>query len=393
MEQLPARGDRQVVVLAAGGTGGHLFPAQALAEVLTSRGYVVHLMTDKRGMEYGGRFPARELHHIPSATISLSKPWLLPLSAFKLTRGFSRAKRILSALAPRVVVGFGGYPSFPPLIAAQRLKIMTVIHEQNAVIGRANRAVAHGATAIATSFPKVERLTPALAAKATMTGNPVRASVLAARHRPYTAPGAGEPFNLLVFGGSQGARYFAELMPEVIGHLPHAVRRTLTVVQQCREEDMKSVRAEYERLNVKVQLAPFFADLPERIAAAHLVMARSGASTVAELSAIGRPAVLVPLPLSLESDQLKNAESFAAVGGGWIRQQGTFLAADLAAFLTHLRYAAEDLETHAASARRQGRPDAAERLADLVERSASVSGTTATGDATEPAATLERTDP
>ena len=151
MEQLPARGDRQVVVLAAGGTGGHLFPAQALAEVLTSRGYVVHLMTDKRGMEYGGRFPARELHHIPSATISLSKPWLLPLSAFKLTRGFSRAKRILSALAPRVVVGFGGYPSFPPLIAAQRLKIMTVIHEQNAVIGRANRAVAHGATAIATS--------------------------------------------------------------------------------------------------------------------------------------------------------------------------------------------------------------------------------------------------
>ena len=245
MEQLPARGDRQVVVLAAGGTGGHLFPAQALAEVLTSRGYVVHLMTDKRGMEYGGRFPARELHHIPSATISLSKPWLLPLSAFRLTRGFSRASAILRRLQPRVVVGFGGYPSFPPLIAAQRLKIMTVIHEQNAVIGRANRAVARGATAIATSFPKVERLTPALAAKATMTGNPVRASVLAARHRPYTAPGAGEPFNLLVFGGSQGARYFAELMPEVIGHLPHAVRRTLTVVQQCREEDMKSVRADY----------------------------------------------------------------------------------------------------------------------------------------------------
>jgi UDP-N-acetylglucosamine--N-acetylmuramyl-(pentapeptide) pyrophosphoryl-undecaprenol N-acetylglucosamine transferase len=393
MEQLPARGDRQVVVLAAGGTGGHLFPAQALAEVLTARGYVIHLMTDKRGMEYGGRFPARELHHIPSATISLSRPWLLPMRAFQLTRGLARAARLLRDLAPSVVVGFGGYPSFPPMIAAQRLKIMTVIHEQNAVIGRANRAVARGATAIATSFPKVERLPPALADKATMTGNPVRASVLAARHRPYKAPGAGEPFNLLVFGGSQGARYFAELMPEVIGHLPHAVRRTLTVVQQCREEDLKSVRAEYERLNVKVQLAPFFADLPERIAAAHLVVARSGASTVAELSAIGRPAVLVPLPHSLESDQLKNAVSFAASGGGWIREQGTFLPADLATFLTHLRYAGEDLESHAGSARRQGRPDAAERLADLVERLARDARTAAKTGADEPAAIMERTEP
>ena len=391
MEQLPARGDRQVVVLAAGGTGGHLFPAQALAEVLTARGYVVHLMTDQRGMEYGGRFPARELHHIPSATVSLSKPWLLPVRAFHLARGFARAQRLLRDLAPSVVVGFGGYPSFPPMIAAQRLKIRTVIHEQNAVIGRANRAVARAATAIATSFPRIERLPPSLAAKATMTGNPVRASVLLARERPYKAPGAGEPFNLLVFGGSQGARYFAELMPEVIGHLPHAVRRTLTVVQQCRQEDLKAVRTDYERLNVKMQLAPFFPDLPERIAAAHLVIARSGASTVAELSVIGRPAVLVPLPHALESDQLKNAESFAAAGGGWIREQGTFAAADLATFLTHLRYAAEDLETHAASARRQGRPDAAERLADLVERLARDAKATAHAGAGESAATMERT--
>jgi len=391
MEQLPARGDRQVVVLAAGGTGGHLFPAQALAEVLTARGYVVHLMTDQRGMEYGGRFPARELHHIPSATISLSKPWLLPLRAFHLARGFTRARQLLRDLAPSVVVGFGGYPSFPPMIAAQQLKIMTVIHEQNAVIGRANRVVARATTAIATSFPKIERLPPALAAKATMTGNPVRASVLLARERPYKAPGAAEPFNLLVFGGSQGARYFAELMPEVIEHLPHAVRRTLTVVQQCRQEDLKAVRSDYERLNVKTQLAPFFPDLPERIAAAHLVIARSGASTVAELSVIGRPAVLVPLPHSLESDQLKNAESFAAAGGGWIREQGTFTAADLATFLTHLRYAAEDLETHAASARRQGRPDAAERLADLVERLARDAKATTQAGAGESAATMERT--
>jgi UDP-N-acetylglucosamine--N-acetylmuramyl-(pentapeptide) pyrophosphoryl-undecaprenol N-acetylglucosamine transferase len=391
MEQLPARGDRQVVVLAAGGTGGHLFPAQALGEVLTARGYVVHLMTDQRGMEYGGRFPARELHHIPSATVSLAKPWLLPARAFHLAHGFARATRLLRDLAPSVVVGFGGYPSFPPLIAAQRLKIMTVIHEQNAVIGRANRAVARGATAIATSFPRIDRLPPALAAKATMTGNPVRASVLLARERPYKSPGAGEPFNLLVFGGSQGARYLAELMPEVIGHLPHAVRRTLTVVQQCRQEDLKRVRSEYERLNIKTQLAPFFPDLPERIAAAHIVMARSGASTIAELAVIGRPAVLVPLPHSLESDQLKNAESFAALGGGWIREQGTFTADDLATFLTHLRYAGEDLEAHAAAARRQGRPDAAERLADLVERLARDAKATAHAGAGESASTMERT--
>ena len=179
-------------------------------------------------------------------------------------------------------------------------------------------------------------------------------------------------------------------MPEVIEHLPHAVRRTLTVVQQCRQEDLKTVRSDYERLNVKTQLAPFFPDLPERIAAAHLVIARSGASTVAELSVIGRPAVLVPLPHSLESDQLKNAESFAAAGGGWIREQGTFTAADLATFLTHLRYAAEDLDPCRIGAS-SGRPDAAERLADLVERLARDAKATAQAGAGESAATMERT--
>ena len=271
---------------------------------------------------------------------------------------------------------------------------MTVIHEQNAVIGRANRAVAHGATAIATSFPKVERLTPALAAKATMTGNPVRASVLAARHRPYTAPGADEPFNLLVFGGSQGARYFAELMPEVIGHLPHAVRRTLTVVQQCREEDMKSVRAEYERLNVKVQLAPFFADLPERIAAAHLVMARSGASTVAELSAhrpaggAGAAAAFAGQRPAEECRKLcRRRRRLDPPSRGRSSPPTSRRFSPICAMPRKISRPMPPRPVAGA------RPDAAERLADLVERSASVSGTTATGDATEPAATLERTDP
>ena len=333
------------MVLAAGGTGGHLFPAQALAEVLTARGYVVISRPTSAAWNMAAGSRRASLHHIPSATISLSKPWLLPPRAFHLARGFTRARQLLRDLAPSVVVGFGGYPSFLPMIAAQQLKITTVIHEQNAVIGRANRVVARATTAIATSFPKIERLPPALAAKATMTGNPVRASVLLARAALW-APGAAEPFNLLVFGGSQGARYFAELMPEVIEHLPHAVRRTLTVVQQCRQEDLKAVRSDYERLNVKTCRA-LLPDLPERIAAAHLVIARSGASTVAELG--DRPAGRAG---SLASFARKRpAEECRELRRGRRRldpRAGPSAGRRPRNFSCH-----EDLETHAASARRQ----------------------------------------
>ncbi|MFO1089169.1 MAG: undecaprenyldiphospho-muramoylpentapeptide beta-N-acetylglucosaminyltransferase [Hyphomicrobiales bacterium] len=354
------------VALAAGGTGGHLFPAQALAETLIGRGYAVHLFTDQRGMEYAGRFPAEALHHVPSATMSFGKPLEILSQALKLFAGYRRARALLKQIAPRVAVGFGGYPSLPPLIAAQHLGIPTALHEQNAVMGRANRIVARGANAIATSFSHLHNAAPALQKKVVLTGNPVRASVIAASDRPYRPPQANEPFNLLVFGGSQGARFFSEFVPDLLEQLPAAVRRTLTLVQQCRPEDMEAVKARTEALGVKALLAPFFADLPDRIASAHLVVARSGASTIAELGVIGRPAILVPLPHALESDQLRNAESFAAEGAGWVRPQASLKAPELAAFLTQLRYADRELAAAAAAAKRQGRPNAAERLADLV---------------------------
>jgi len=350
-------GDRLTIALAAGGTGGHLFPAQALAETLRGRGVAVHLLTDPRGMEYAGRFPAEALHHVPSATLTLSKPAGLPAQAWTLLSGYRRARAL--------VVGFGGYPSLPPLIAAQHLGIPTALHEQNAVMGRANRIVARGASVIATSFPKLANVSEAVHLKATMTGNPVRATVIAAR-RPYRAPRADEPFSLLVFGGSQGARFFSETMPAALEQLATPVRRTLTLVQQCRPEDMTAVQQKTSALGVKALLQPFFADLPERIASAHLVICRAGASTIAELGVIGRPAILVPLPHALESDQLRNAESFAAGGAGWVKPQAELDPGGLAAFITRLRCADGELAAAAAAAARQGRPDAAERLADLV---------------------------
>jgi UDP-N-acetylglucosamine--N-acetylmuramyl-(pentapeptide) pyrophosphoryl-undecaprenol N-acetylglucosamine transferase len=356
---------RTTVALAAGGTGGHLFPAQALAETLRGRGVAVHLFTDARGMEYAGRFPAEALHHVPSATLTLSKPLGVPAQALKLIAGYRQARTLLKEIAPSAVVGFGGYPSLPPLIAAQHLRIPTALHEQNAVMGRANRIVARNATAIATSFPRLANIDEALRRKTTMTGNPVRAAVIAAR-RPYRAPRADEPFSLLVFGGSQGARYFSEMLPEMLAQLAAPVRRSLTLVQQCRPEDIDGVRQQTAALGVKALLQPFFGDLPERIASAHLVVSRAGASTIAELGVIGRPAILVPLPHALESDQLRNAESFAAEGAGWVMPQAGIEPPALAAFITRLRYASGELEAAAEAAARQGVPDAAARLADLV---------------------------
>ena len=358
-------GDRLTIALAAGGTGGHLFPAQALAETLRGRGVAVHLLTDPRGMEYAGRFPAEALHHVPSATLTLSKPAGLPGQAWTLLSGYRRARALLKDIAPAAVVGFGGYPSLPPLIAARHLGIPTALHEQNAVMGRANRIVARGASVIATSFPKLANVGDAIGRKTTMTGNPVRSAVIAAR-RPYRAPRADEPFNLLVFGGSQGARFFSETTPRMLEDLAAPVRRSLTLVQQCRPEDIAAVKQKTADLGVNALVQPFFADLPERIASAHLVICRAGASTIAELGVIGRPAILVPLPHALESDQLRNAESFAAGGAGWVKPQAGLDPGGLAALITRLRHADGELAAAAAAAARQGRPDAAERLADLV---------------------------
>ena len=360
---------RAHIVLAAGGTGGHLFPAQALAEVLVERGFIVHLMSDARGKSFGGRFPAADIHAISAATITPSKPWRLPLQGWRLARGFFQASVLLKEIAPLAVVGFGGYPSVPPLLAAHRLGIPVVLHEQNAVMGRANRFLARRARTVATSFPTVAGL-KGLKAGVAFTGNPVRQSVIAVRDVAYEPSAADAAFNLLVFGGSQGARFFSDFLPAAVADLPLAMLRNLKITQQCRAEDLERVQAAYAGLKVEAELAAFYADLPQRIAAAHLVVARAGASTVAEIAAIGRPAIFVPLPHAIDNDQLRNAESFARAGAGWVQREGEVSADGFAALLTRLRYGEADLAAAARAARALGVPDAAERLADVVMEAA-----------------------
>jgi UDP-N-acetylglucosamine--N-acetylmuramyl-(pentapeptide) pyrophosphoryl-undecaprenol N-acetylglucosamine transferase len=367
-----AEGASKTIVLAAGGTGGHLFPAQALAEELSRRGHRIHLMTDERVRDYGKSFPAVATHIVPSATLSPSQPLKLPGQLLRLHRGYVAARAVLQSVKPAAVVGFGGYPSFPPILAAWRLGIPSCVHDQNAMMGRANRVLARLATRVASSFPTLLGLPQSAAAKLVVTGNPVRDIALAERGAPYPDLVPGGPFRLLVFGGSQGAQFFGEFMPKVLAAMAPEVLKSIRLVQQVRPENLSQVKALYDDLAVECELQPFFMDMPKRIAAAHLVICRSGASTIAELGVIGRPAAMVPLPHALDNDQLRNAESFAAAGAGWIHPQASLEPAAFAAFLTQLRSEGEPLRRAAESAARAGRPDAARRLADLTEQLAGV---------------------
>jgi UDP-N-acetylglucosamine--N-acetylmuramyl-(pentapeptide) pyrophosphoryl-undecaprenol N-acetylglucosamine transferase len=355
-----------LVLLAAGGTGGHLFPAEALAEALGRRGIAVDLATDERAERYGKAFPARHIHLIASATVRGRDPLSLARTAAMLGIGTLQAWRLMGRVAPAAVVGFGGYPTVPPVLAATLRKIPTVIHEQNAVMGRANRLLAPRVTTIATGFAGVLAGTPALAAKATRTGNPVRPAVVAAAATPYAGPDASGTLRLLVFGGSQGARIMADIVPPAVERLGRDLQARLAVVQQAREEDLARVKDTYARAGVTAEVAPFFADLPVRMAASHLVVARSGASTVAELAAIGRPAILVPLPHALDQDQSANAGVLAQAGAAMRLPQAEFTPERLAAEIATLASAPQKLVAMAAAARSQGAVDAAERLADLV---------------------------
>ena len=357
-----------LVLLAAGGTGGHLFPAEALANALAKRGIAVELATDRRAAAYAGQFPARQIHTLPSDTVRGRNPLRLLWTMLVLGFGTLRALNLLLRLRPAAVIGFGGYPTFPPLFAAWILRIPRIVHEQNAVMGRANSLLAARASQIATGYPNMFARRPELAAKAEHTGNPVRAAVREAASRSYEEPGEGKTLNLLVFGGSQGARIMSEIVPGAIERCPASLRSRLRVVQQCRQEDVGEVKAIYARLDVPAEVAVFFRDLPQRIADTHLVIARSGASTVAELAAIGRPAILVPLPHALDQDQLANATVLTTAGGAILIRQDQFTAERLADELSQLAAKPAILVEMAAQARRTGRPDAAERLADLVVR-------------------------
>jgi UDP-N-acetylglucosamine--N-acetylmuramyl-(pentapeptide) pyrophosphoryl-undecaprenol N-acetylglucosamine transferase len=364
--------DAPLVLLAAGGTGGHLFPAEALSHALERRGVAVDLATDRRAATYAGQFPARKIHVLPSYTVRGRNPLRLALTALFLGYGIFRAVFLLLRLRPAAVVGFGGYPTLPPVLAAWLLRIPRVVHEQNAVMGRANRLLAARASAIATGYSGILAQRPELAIKAVHTGNPVRAAVHEAAARAYEEPAAAKPLRLLVFGGSQGARIMSEIVPGAIERCAPPIRSRIRVVQQCRQEDIGEVKAIYARLDVPAELAVFFNDLPSRIADSHLVIARSGASTVAELTAIGRPAILVPLPHALDQDQLVNATALTAAGGALLIRQDEFTAERLARELSRLAEKPIILVDMAAAARRSGRADAAEQLADLVIRVAGI---------------------
>jgi UDP-N-acetylglucosamine--N-acetylmuramyl-(pentapeptide) pyrophosphoryl-undecaprenol N-acetylglucosamine transferase len=355
------------VLLAAGGTGGHLFPAFALAEELGRRGLAVDLVTDMRGDRYGTGFPARRVYQVPSATLKGRSPAALAQTGLVLSRGVLAAWTLLRRIRPAALVGFGGYPTIPPLIAARMLGIPAVLHEQNAVLGRANKMLAKRASAIATSFERTRYLTPALSAKARLTGNPVRDAVIAAAQTPYAAPDAKGRLRLVVFGGSQGARFFSDLVPPGLAVLPEEVRSRLFVTLQAREEDVGRARIALAAADIEGDVASFFKNLPALIAESHIVIARAGASTVAELAVIGRPSILVPLPHSLDNDQLENATNLAESGGSWCIEQKDFSPARLAREIERLAGAPAALAGAARAARSQGRADAVKRLADLVE--------------------------
>ena len=354
-----------LIALAAGGTGGHLFPAEALARALLERNCRVALVTDRRGQAFGDKLPDIALHRIRAGRFGaglMSKV----MAGAELALGTLESHRLLRRLAPAAVVGFGGYPSVPPMLAAARLGLPTLIHEQNAILGRANRLLAPRAKRIATSFAEVGAIREADRARIVETGNPVRPAIATLRGTPYPTPSADGPFEILVTGGSQGARVLSEVVPAALSQLPEPLRRRLRLTQQARAEDIEAVRRAHQASGVAAELATFFADVPARLVRAHLVISRSGASTVAELAMIGRPAILIPYLQAADDHQTANARALEQAGGAWVMGQATITAGALAEKIAALMAAPTRLAEAAAKAHGLGRPDAARVLADLV---------------------------
>ncbi|HEX3485760.1 MAG TPA: undecaprenyldiphospho-muramoylpentapeptide beta-N-acetylglucosaminyltransferase [Micropepsaceae bacterium] len=353
-------------VLAAGGTGGHLFPAQALAGELMRRGRRVIVMTDGRGHNYGSAFPGAEIATVPAATFA-GRSALGRVAAFGvIALGVLTALLKLLNLRPRAVVGFGGYPSLPVMLAASFAHVPTALHEQNAVLGRVNRLLAPRVGKIAANFPFV-RFAPAHPERVVFTGNPVRAEAAALRATPYTPPAAGAPIRLLIFGGSQGARALSEIVPAALAHLPEELRARLEITQQARAEDLALVQDAYRAAGLNADIAKFFTDLPRRMASSHLVIARSGASTLSELTVIGRPSILVPYPHAMDDHQAANAAVLDRAGAAWVVAQSALTPEGLAQLLTEILNHPQMLADRAEAAKALGHQDAAARLADLAE--------------------------
>ncbi|MBP8231285.1 undecaprenyldiphospho-muramoylpentapeptide beta-N-acetylglucosaminyltransferase [Rhizorhabdus sp.] len=354
-------------VLAAGGTGGHMVPAHALAAELMRRGHRVALVTDERGARIPGLFDGVQTHVIPAGRLGGGLRAMIK-AVRDIRAGTAMAGQLYETFAPSAVIGFGGYPALPALLAAFKRRIPTVIHEQNAVLGRVNRFVAGKVDAIATAYPDVERLKPRYDEKTVLVGNPVRDNVREIREQLFPELGPDSIFRLLVTGGSQGASILSDVVPDGLALLPQGFRRRLQVTQQCRPEDIESVRSKYKVLGIPADLATYFTDLPERLGWAHLVIARAGASTIADISVAGRPAILIPLPSAADDHQTANARELAQVGGARAIRQSNFTPQELAKQMQKLALDPQALINAARRAHGVGRPNAAEDLADLVER-------------------------
>jgi len=357
------------IVIAAGGTGGHVFPAEALAAELVARGERIALMTDARSAAYESpAFGGAERFVLKGAGLAGRGAAAAARGALALAAGTLEARRILSRLDAAAVVGFGGYPSVPPILAARTLprarRPVTALHEQNAVLGRANRVLAAGADLLAISAVDTARVPGS--ARVEVVGNPVRPALAALAGQDYAAPAEDGAIRILVLGGSLGARVLADVVPAAIAALPESLRSRLVVTQQTRAEDLPRVETAYREAGVPADLAPFFGNIATRLSVAHLVIARAGASTVAELACAGRPSILVPLPSAIDDHQTANARSLASVGAAWLMPQPAFTAEALARHLQAVVSNPPVLARAAAAAAREARPDAARRLADLV---------------------------
>jgi len=361
---------RKIAVVAAGGTGGHLFPAQALAETLIARGWGIVLASDERVAGLAQDFPAERRIGLSAATFRRGDPIGMMRAGFAVFRGAMQARSVFREINPNVVVGFGGYPSAPALVAAILDRRPTVIHEQNAVMGRANRMLAPHIQTVACAFPTLKKAPKGVAERAKVVGNPVRPPIRALAEIPYLPPEPNGPLRLLVTGGSQGARLLSELVPEAVKALPEDLRKRLIVQQQTRAESMNTARRAYRDALVDAEIAPFFRDIASRLRDAHLVIGRSGAGTVCEFAVAGKPAILVPLAIALDDDQGQNAKLLADAGGAEIARESQLTVESLSKALTVLLANPERLGRMAAASRSVAIPDAAERLADVVESAA-----------------------
>ena len=366
------------ITLAAGGTGGHMVPAHALAAELKARGHGVMLVTDERGAKIPGLFKDVPIHVLPAGRLGGGLFGMLKATRSVVT-GRRQARALYREYQPDAVVGFGGYPAFPALLAASAAKVPTIRHEQNAVLGRVNRWLAGEAEAIATSYAEVERLKPSCRAKTVLVGNPVREAVVRLGELPFPPFDDTAPLKILVTGGSQGATILGKIVPEGLGLLPASLRLRLQVVQQCRADDIEAVRARYAALKIPAELLTYIEEMPERLGDAHLVIARAGASTIAELTAAGRPAILVPLPIATDDHQTVNAREMAKAGGARMIMQDEFTPAALASQVEAIASDPQALANAAGRALSVGRPHATRDLADLVIRIAGGASPVAVG--------------